>query len=82
MLPPRSPQIAVIYRELESEARAAFRDEGARPILTRSAVGQATTMSSLVPRPASQSASGRVNARMPRKPGSLPLPYVSLVSSS
>ena len=37
MLPPRSPQIAVIYRELESEARAAFRDEGARPILTRSA---------------------------------------------
>ena len=37
MLPPRSPQIASIYRELESEAREAFRDEGARPTLTRSA---------------------------------------------
>ena len=37
MLAPRSPQIAQIYRELESEARASFRDEAARPTLTRSA---------------------------------------------
>jgi len=37
MLTPRSPQIARIYRELESEARASFRDEAARPTLTRSA---------------------------------------------
>jgi N-methylhydantoinase A len=37
MLTPCSPQIARIYRELESEARASFRDEGARPTLTRSA---------------------------------------------
>jgi N-methylhydantoinase A len=37
MLPPRSPQITVIYRELESEARKAFRDEGVRPTLSRSA---------------------------------------------
>lgn len=37
MLPTRSPQIAVIYRELEAEAKEVFHDEGARPTLTRSA---------------------------------------------
>jgi N-methylhydantoinase A len=37
MLTPRSPQIAHIYRELESEARASFRDEAAWPTLSRSA---------------------------------------------
>ncbi len=37
MLAPGSPQIARVYRELESEARAAFRDEGVHPTLSRSA---------------------------------------------
>jgi N-methylhydantoinase A len=37
MLAPGSPQIAQIFRALESEARAAFTVEGSRPFLTRSA---------------------------------------------
>ncbi len=37
MLAPGSPQIANVFRALESEARAAFSAEGARAILTRSA---------------------------------------------
>ncbi|HMG87407.1 MAG TPA: hydantoinase/oxoprolinase family protein [Terracidiphilus sp.] len=37
MLAPGSPQIAQVFRALEDEASAAFTDEGARPILTRSA---------------------------------------------
>jgi N-methylhydantoinase A len=37
MLPPASAQIAGVFRELESEARAAFRSEGVNPILSRSA---------------------------------------------
>jgi N-methylhydantoinase A/oxoprolinase/acetone carboxylase beta subunit len=37
MLAPRSPQIASVFRDLESEARAAFSAEGARAILSRSA---------------------------------------------
>jgi N-methylhydantoinase A len=37
MLAPGSPQIAQIFRALESEARAVFTVEGSRPILTRSA---------------------------------------------
>jgi N-methylhydantoinase A len=37
MLPPGSPRIALVYRELESEAREVFRSEGKRPVLARSA---------------------------------------------
>ncbi len=37
MLQPSSPQIAQVFRALESEARAAFVAEEVRPILTRSA---------------------------------------------
>ena len=37
MLAPGSPQIASVFRALQSEARAAFSAEGARAILTRSA---------------------------------------------
>ena len=37
MLTPGAPQIARIYAELETEARAAFRDEGVTPALTRAA---------------------------------------------
>jgi len=37
MLAPNSPQIAKIFRELETEARAAFREEGMRPSVNRSA---------------------------------------------
>jgi N-methylhydantoinase A len=37
MLAPGSPQIATVFRELESEARIAFAAEHAKPILARSA---------------------------------------------
>ena len=37
MLAPKSPRIAQVYRELEAEARAAFRAEVATPVLVRSA---------------------------------------------
>jgi N-methylhydantoinase A len=37
MLAPGSPQVASVFRDLESEARAAFSAEGVRAILTRSA---------------------------------------------
>jgi N-methylhydantoinase A len=37
MLPPGSPQIANVFRALESEARAAFSADGARAVLSRSA---------------------------------------------
>jgi N-methylhydantoinase A len=37
MLAPGAPQIAQVFRDLESEARAAFSAEGARAILSRSA---------------------------------------------
>jgi N-methylhydantoinase A len=37
MLAPASPQIPRVYRELESQARADFRDDGVRPALARSA---------------------------------------------
>ena len=37
MLAPKSPRIAQVYRELEAEARDAFRAEGAIPVLVRSA---------------------------------------------
>ncbi|MGC1424118.1 MAG: hydantoinase/oxoprolinase family protein [Terracidiphilus sp.] len=37
MLAPSAPQIAQVYRALESEARTAFSSEGARAIITRSA---------------------------------------------
>jgi N-methylhydantoinase A len=37
MLAPGSPQIAGVFRDLESEARSAFAAEGKRPILSRSA---------------------------------------------
>jgi N-methylhydantoinase A len=37
MLAPGSPQIAQVFRELESEARTAFEAEHVRPILSRSA---------------------------------------------
>ena len=37
MLPPDSPHIARIFRELESEARCVFREEGKQPALFRSA---------------------------------------------
>lgn len=35
MLAPESPRVHRIFRELEAEARAAFRAEGVRPVLTR-----------------------------------------------
>ena len=37
MLPPGSPRIQQVFRELESEAREVFRREGKRPLLARSA---------------------------------------------
>jgi N-methylhydantoinase A len=37
MLAPGSPRIAQVYQQLEAEARAAFRAEGATPVLVRSA---------------------------------------------
>jgi len=37
MLSPGNHKVAQIFRELEAEAREAFRDEGARPVLSRSA---------------------------------------------
>ena len=37
MLAPGSPRIAQVYKDLESEARTAFRAEGTSPILVRSA---------------------------------------------
>ena len=37
MLAPAAPQIAGVFRELDSEARAAFEQEHARPVLARSA---------------------------------------------
>jgi N-methylhydantoinase A len=37
MIPPGSPRIPQVFRELESEAREVFRREGKRPVLARSA---------------------------------------------
>lgn len=37
MLPPESTKIESIFRELEAEARAAFRHQGATPVLSRNA---------------------------------------------